>query len=310
MCGIAGLILERPGNIGQSLVQMLDGCQHRGPDSTGFALYHEQTDGALTCRIYLGCQGDSPAARELERKVLAVIAEHGGHVVGRSFHQEHLRVQLTYGDDVKGLCYAIENDAGVEIFSIGYGLEIVKDIGTAHEVDRQYNLSAFHGTHGIGHVRLATESRVDVSRAHPFWAYGFNDVAIVHNGQITNYHKMMRRLVKRGYQFRTDNDSELIAVYLADKLTAGSTLDAALEESVVELDGTFSFLVSTLDAIGFAKDTLAAKPMVVLEQDNTVAVASEEVSLQRLFPGQALSTHEPFPGTFKTWQKSTPGVRA
>ena len=157
--------------------------------------------------------------------------------------------------------------------------------------------SAFRGTHGIGHVRLATESVVDVSRAHPFWAYGFNDVAIVHNGQITNYFKMKRRLKKRGYQFRTDNDSELIAVYLADKLDAGRTLDEVLEESVHELDGTFSFLVSTRDAIGFAKDVLAAKPMVVLERDGLMAVASEEVSLQRLFPGKSLSTYEPFPGT-------------
>ena len=157
------------------------------------------------------------------------------------------------------------------------------------------------GTHGIGHVRLATESVVDVSRAHPFWAYGFNDVAIVHNGQITNYFKMKRRLEKRGYQFRTDNDSELIAVYLADKLTAGQVLEQVLEESLTELDGTFSFLVSTKDEIGFAKDPLGAKPMVVLEDDGMIAVGSEEVSLNRLRPGQALSTYEPFPGTFKTW---------
>jgi glutamate synthase domain-containing protein 1 len=310
MCGIAGLILERPGNIGQLLVQMLDGCQHRGPDSTGFAFYHEQDRGVLICRIYLGCQGESPKAHDLERKVLAIIAGHGGQVVSKRFQQEHLRLELNYHGDVKPLCYAIENDAGVEIFSIGRGLEIIKDIGTAAAVNETYNLSTFRGTHGIGHVRLATESNVDVSRAHPFWAYGFKDVAIVHNGQITNYHKMMRQLVRRGYQFRTDNDSELIAVYLADKLASGRTLDAALEESVGELDGTFSFLVSTLDGIGFAKDTLAAKPMVVLEHDHTVAVASEEVSLQRLFPGQALSTYEPFPGTFKTWSKSTPETKA
>ena len=310
MCGIAGLILDRPGKIGQMLVQMLDGCQHRGPDSTGVALYHERNGGALVCRIYLGCPDGSPRAAALEQKVLAIIAEYGGQVVSKSSEHEHLRLQLDYGGDVKSLCYAIENDAGVEIFSIGIGLEIIKDVGTAAQVDQEYNVSAFRGTHGIGHVRLATESRVDVSRAHPFWAYGFNDIAIVHNGQITNYHKMSRRLIKRGYQFRTDNDSELIAVYLADKMASGRTLDAALEESVRELDGTFSFLVSTLDAIGFAKDILAAKPMVVLERDNTVAVASEEVSLQRLFPGQTLSTYEPFPGTFQTWYRSTPEERA
>ena len=71
-------ILQRPGNIGQLLVQMLDGCQHRGPDSTGFAMYHESNGEGLICRIYLGCRGDSPTAHALEKKVLATIAEHGG----------------------------------------------------------------------------------------------------------------------------------------------------------------------------------------------------------------------------------------
>ena len=304
MCGIAGVILKTPGAVGKHLVQMLDGCQHRGPDSTGFAIYHADYAETLICRIYLGCAGDTPEAAGYAGNVLAIIAEYGGVVLEQSFLREHLRLVLSYAGEVKALCYAIENGAGVEILSMGHCLEIIKGVGTAHTVDAEYGVSAFHGSHGIGHVRLATESVVDVSRAHPFWAYGFNDVAIVHNGQITNYHKMKRRLEKRGYQFRTDNDSELIAVYLADKLDAGRTLDEVLAESVSELDGTFSFLVSTRDAIGFAKDVLAAKPMVVLERDGVIAVASEEVSLQRLFPGESLATYEPFPGTYKTWQTS------
>ena len=221
------------------------------------------------------------------------------------FDVEHFRIEFQFTGDVKELCYAIENEAGVEIFSMGSSLEIVKAVGTAHEVDAAYHVSGFAGTHGIGHVRLATESVVSINCAHPFWAYGFRDVAIVHNGQITNYHKMKRRLMQRGFQFRTENDSELIAVYLADKLSAGRELDEILADSVGELDGTFSFLVATADAMGFAKDNLAAKPMVVLERDDIIAVASEEVSLNRLFPGEALSTYEPFPGTHKTWQRST-----
>lgn len=309
MCGIAGIILNSPGEVGAQLVQMLDGCQHRGPDSTGFAIYRDEYNETLVCRIFLGYAGDSPRAAASAAKVLAIVAEHGGTVVEQRFIREHLRLILDYPGEVKALCYAIENGAGVEILSMGHCLEIIKGVGTALEVDAEYGLSGFRGTHGIGHVRLATESVVDVSRAHPFWAYGFNDVAIVHNGQITNYFKMKRRLIKRGYQFRTDNDS-LIAVYLADKLDSGRTLDEVLEESVSELDGTFSFLVSTRDAIGFAKDVLAAKPMVVLERDGVIAVASEEVSLQRLFPGESLSTYEPFPGTFKTWHTSTLTVLA
>jgi glutamate synthase domain-containing protein 1 len=303
MCGISGLMLSKPGDIGKYLVQMLDGCQHRGPDSTGFAVYREDRGGPLICRIYLACPGDSPQGLAYRDKVLEIVAGRGGAVLNQRFELEHLRLEFRYRGEVQSLCYAIENGAGVEILSMGTCLEILKSTGSALDVDRAYNLCGYRGTHGIGHVRLATESVVDVSRSHPFWAYGFNDVAIVHNGQITNYHKMKRQLMKKGLQFRTDNDSELIAVYLADKLNEGRTLDEVLEESVHELDGTFSFLVSTLDAIGFAKDMLAAKPMVVLERDGLIAVASEEVSLQRLFPGESLSTYEPYPGTFKTWHR-------
>ncbi len=164
-------------------------------------------------------------------------------------------------------------------------------------------MTRFEGTHGLGHVRLATESDVKPEAAHPFWATGFADVAIVHNGQITNYWKMRRRLERRGFEFNTDNDSELIAVYLADKMSAGSSLREALKTSIDDLDGTFSFLVSTADEIGYAKDRLAAKPMVMFESDSLIAIASEEVSLNRLFPGQALDTREPAPGTYATWHR-------
>ena len=222
MCGIAGLILTSPNGIGRQLVEMLDGCQQRGPDSSGFAVYHEKSEGQLICRIYLGNPGGAPQALADEEKVLEIIGEHGGEVLRKTVVHEHLRLELNFRGEVKSLCYAIENGAGVEILSMGRRLEIMKGVGTAMDVDAQYDLRGYRGTHGIGHVRLATESVVDVSRAHPFWAYGFNDVAIVHNGQITNYYKMKRRLIKRGYQFRTDNDSELIAVYLADQAERGT----------------------------------------------------------------------------------------
>ena len=165
-------------------------------------------------------------------------------------------------------------------------------------------MNKFQGSHGLGHVRLATESDVKPEASHPFWATGFADIAIVHNGQITNYWKMRRRLERRGFEFTTDNDSELIAVYLADKLSQGIKLKDALQTSIDDLDGTFSFLVSTETEIGYAKDRLAAKPMVMYENDDLVAVASEEVSLNKLFPGQALQTREPLPGTYATWSRS------
>jgi glutamate synthase domain-containing protein 1 len=303
MCGIAGVLYKENGHdreIGQALITMLDGCQHRGPDSTGFALYHEtRDDDELRLRFLVaeGEEGDRTIG-----DIKARLAEFEAAVTEEERIGNTVRFTVRFDGDLQSLAYAMEHVA--KVVSIGQSLDIVKDVGGAHDVDDTYHVAGFAGTHGIGHVRLATESDVTPDRSHPFWATGFADVAIVHNGQITNYWKMRRRLEKRGMEFNTDNDSELIAVYLADKLANGSTLEEALRSSIDDMDGTFSFLVSTKDEIGYAKDRLAAKPMVMYEDDDLVAIASEEVSLNKLFPGRALQTIEPPPGTFRTWRRS------
>ncbi|MCW2315621.1 glutamate synthase domain-containing protein 1 [Rhodoblastus acidophilus] len=298
MCGIAGIFFKKAETnptLGQALVDMLDGCQHRGLDSTGFALY-ENTFKGLRLRFIVDDDADATVAR-----VKAALAEQGAKLVNEKREGASFVVEVKYDGEIRPFAYAMEHAA--KLVSIGSALDIIKDVGTAHDLDRIYGIKSIAGSHGVGHVRLATESEVKPEAAHPFWATGFSDVAIVHNGQITNYWKMRRRLEARGFEFRTDNDSELIAVYLADKLAQGETLELALEQSVDDLDGVFSFLVSTKDGIGFAKDRLAAKPMVMFENDDLVAIASEEVSLNRLFPGRPLSTTEPAPGTFRTWSR-------
>jgi methylamine---glutamate N-methyltransferase subunit A len=303
MCGIAGIMFKKQGNkaaVGRALIDMLDGCQHRGPDSTGFALYHDATPGQLRLRFIVG---EGASADKAVGRVKGKLTEYQARIVEEERVGVGYRVDVAFDGDLQRFAYDMELAA--KLSSIGESLDIIKDIGGAHDVDHIYGVDAFQGTHGIGHVRLATESDVAPEASHPFWATGFADVAIVHNGQITNYWKMRRRLEKRGYRFNTDNDSELIAVYLADKLKHGISLKDALKTSIDDLDGTFSFLVSTKDEIGYAKDRLAAKPMIKIENDDLIAIASEEVSLNRLFPGRALDTSEPAPGTYDTWQKST-----
>ncbi len=299
MCGIAGIFFKTPSSnqvLGRALVDMLDGCQHRGPDSTGFALYEDDVEG-LRLRFLVEDDVDGGIDR-----IRTALAAHGATIAKEKREGATFVVDVAYSGEIRPFAYAMEHAA--KLISIGSALDIIKDVGTSHDLDAIYRIGSISGSHGIGHVRLATESDVKPEAAHPFWATGFADVAIVHNGQITNYWKMRRRLEARGFEFRTDNDSELIAVYVADKLAQGIALETALEESVDDLDGTFSFLVSTKDGIGFAKDRLAAKPMVMYEDDGLVAIASEEVSLNRLFPGRPLSTTEPAPGTFRTWSRS------
>lgn len=302
MCGIAGIMYKTAKgdhDVGKALIGMLDGCQHRGPDSTGFALYHEPEPGKLRLRFYVG---EGAEAKATTARIRAKLAEFQAEILEEETIGSTQRFSVKFDGDLQSFAYAMEQAA--KVFSIGSSLDIIKDIGGAHDVDDVYHVERFGGTHGIGHVRLATESDVAPDASHPFWATGFADVAIVHNGQITNYWKMRRRLEKRGFKFNTDNDSELIAVYLADKMSQGIPLKDALRTSIEDLDGTFSFLVSTKDEIGYAKDRLAAKPMVMFENDDLIAIASEEVSLNKLFPGKALNTSEPPPGTYETWQRS------
>jgi glutamate synthase domain-containing protein 1 len=303
MCGIAGILHKTPAETwtqttGQALIDMLDGCQHRGPDSTGFALYGDAVDGRLRLRLFIGTGEE---ATEAIAEIKEILAEHRAEIIAEEVIGNNYRVLVEFTGEMSKMAYDLERVA--RVISVGSSLEIIKDVGGAHDVDETYDVHSFSGTHGLGHVRLATESEVEPEAAHPFWATGFSDIAIVHNGQITNYWKMRRRLEQRDYEFHTDNDSELIAVYLAEKLSQGIPLRDALESSIEDLDGTFSFLVSTEDEIGYAKDRLAVKPMVMYETDDLIAIASEEVSLNKLFPGRALNTMEPAPGTFDTWHR-------
>ena len=82
---------------------------------------------------------------------------------------------------------------------------------------------------------------------------------------------MRRRLERKGMEFQTENDTELIAVYLAHHMSQGATLEDALKQSLEDLDGTYTYMVATTDSVGYAKDKLAAKPMVIYEDDELIA---------------------------------------
>jgi hypothetical protein len=244
---------------------------------------------------------DAAAAAEIER--IGTLLQRQGIVplsaetIGCTY-----QVLAAYDGDVLALTQAIESEA--RLVSIGASLDIIKDVGQPYAVARKYDIARFDGRHGIAHVRLATESGVHPDTSHPFWACGFADVATVHNGQITNYWIMRRRLERKGMRFQTENDTELIAVYLAYRMSRGVPLEEALQSSLDDLDGTFSYLVATRDAIGYAKDKLAAKPMVKYEDGDLIAISSEEVGLNRLFPGRPLETSEPAPLTCGLWSRN------
>ena len=310
MCGIAGLIHRgKDSNVGSELTSMLQALRHRGPDSTGFALYGNPTESEHIIRFKLAEQADLKTGfqihdeiKERQAEVDRRMEEMGARVTEKDIATEYARrYRFTFDGDMKRLADYIEDVEEVEILSIGQGLELIKDLGDANTVSGQYDLGGFEGTHAMGHTRMATESDVDIRSAHPYWAYPFNDIALVHNGQLTNYWGFRREMERRGHRFVSNCDSELIAVYIADRIDQGDDLEAAMKRSVDELDGVFTYVVATQDKLGMAKDVMAAKPMVIYESDEFVALASEEVAIRSVFPHE-IDTYDPYEGEVRVWQ--------
>jgi glutamate synthase domain-containing protein 1 len=307
MCGIVGFLRKSGADhqpLGEVLLAMLQSLACRGPDYAGVALYGIPQPHRLVAQVKLGDNGNhSQRARDVETIALKFGAQ--------DLSQKGSYLRFTFGEsgDLRPFISAIESVSGnVEVVSVGRRLEILKQVGSPSRLEQSFGISGFHGEHGIGHTRLSTESAVDLSHSQPFWGHGYPDLAIVHNGHITNYHQLRRRYQERGVRFYTENDSEIVAIYLAEKLTQGLRLRAALESMVDELDGSFSCLVATETALGFVKDAFSFKPLLYTETASFVAVATEEIALRGAFPGDYV-VREAQAKEVQVWQRSTqPGA--
>jgi glutamine phosphoribosylpyrophosphate amidotransferase len=182
---------------------------------------------------------------------------------------------------VSDLNWAIDSHPNICVHSLGQHLKVYKDEGSAEELQSRHQIPSVEGTHGIGHVRLATESVENINFAHPFISYIYPELAIVHNGQFTNYFNMRRRMESWGVRFKTNNDSEMAAHFLAYQMKEkGKDLEQALHLGLDTFDGVFTLLVSTSNQIGALRDRLGIKPMLSFEKDGaTVLFGSEQICL-------------------------------
>ena len=310
MCGIAGIIHRgKSSNVGSEMTAMLTALKHRGPDSSGFAVYGIPKADDYLMRIKVAEQEDMGKGHGImeliEQRTIEVeqiLLEHGAHIKERENATPYaLRLVIDKEGNIEDMARHIEEVDGVEILSLGNALELIKDLGDALVVSEQYGLGTFEGTHAIGHTRMATESDVDIRSAHPYWAFPYNDISVVHNGQITNYWMMRREMERMGHRFMSDCDSELLAVYTAHNLANGWQLEDSLKESVEKIDGVFTYLVATRNQLGMAKDSMAAKPLVLFEGDDMIAMASEEVAIRSILP-QEIDTYDPYDEEVRVWQ--------
>jgi len=306
MCGIAGRILIKPARVGSDLVDLMEAQRHRGADSTGFALYGPALESGFIVRAMAA---DRRRLSDDLTAFLEILRDNGSDFVSDPTHDDagtdHVSVRMVIKEPTHFAEWSRQADLiseRFEIQSVGRSLEIVKDLGGANEVADKHGIRDFIGTHGLGHARLATESSVSPTASHPFWARPFPDIAIVHNGQITDYYTWRKRLEQSGYRFMTYNDSELIAVWISDQMSKGLSQAQALQKSISEIDGVFTFLISNTESMGFAKDRWAIKPLVAIEENGEMAVATEEQAVRMIYAGENPVINYDGPSMTNTWQ--------
>jgi glutamate synthase domain-containing protein 1 len=301
MCGIIGFLDRRGGHdrpIGGTLLAMLRALGCRGPDSAGVAILGPpKTDWVLNVAL----PGEGSVRKALREEMgKAFERDPDTRLEPLGSHGVRLVISARYHTLVRAEAGVLAAFPSAEVVSGGHRLEIFKQVGSPEHLEAEYRISERLGTHGIGHTRLSTESRVDLSHSQPFWAHGVPDLATVHNGHITNYHKLRRRYEQRGYRFYTENDSEVIGVYLCDRLAAGLALPDALRSSLDDFDGSFSYLAAWGEGLAYVRDRFGFKPLVVAETEDFVAIATEEVAIRQAL-GSGFEAREPAPGTMQVW---------
>jgi glutamate synthase domain-containing protein 1 len=108
-------------------------------------------------------------------------------------------------------------------------------------------------------------------------------------------------LARQGVEFQSDNDSEVAAGYLAQRLREGASLDEALEAAIKDLDGFYTFAVGTRDGFAVLRDPIACKHAVLAETDDWVAMATEYRAIAVLPGAEKAKIWEPAPAQIYSW---------
>jgi methylamine---glutamate N-methyltransferase subunit A len=288
MCGIVGLFCKSPElepELGSYLSAMLVQMNDRGPDSAGVAVYRDPAPAGFSkLTLYHPDEGFDWSPLD----PVEVRARHA--------------VVLAEGDDAEAEASVRSRFPDVRVMSAGRVIEIYKEVGLPRAFAREFRLHEFQGTHGLGHTRMATESRVTTAGSHPF-STG-HDLCLVHNGSLSNHNRLREELRREGLAFQTENDTEVAAAYLTWRLREGDSLETALESCLDALDGFYTFLVGTADGFAVLRDPIACKPAVLAETDDWVAMASEYRALAVLPGAGDAELWEPEPSVVYAWEKA------
>jgi glutamate synthase domain-containing protein 1 len=297
MCGIVGLYLKNQtlhSRLGELLSPMLVEMTDRGADSAGIAIYREPASaGFLKLTLY------HPDPGFEWQNLLDALRNKTNITATLTLHDSHAVIEMEAS--LQSVSEAVARfDPDLMIMSAGRTIEIYKEKGLPADVVDRFEIAKMAGSHAVGHTRMATESAVTTAGSHPF-STGL-DQCLVHNGSLSN-HNLLRDNLRRhkGMKFQTENDTEVAAAYISNKLSEGRALHGALEDCLEDLDGFYTFVAGTETGFAVLRDPIACKPAVLAETDDFVAFGSEYRALVNLPDIENANVWEPEPAVVYSW---------
>lgn len=296
MCGIAGMISKKPVDIAEDLVTMLSLIQHRGPDAAGVAIFQDTEHVIL--RVTLKKTNALDRLKDYIIEYGTILSETSVTNMMRKLCYE-VTVDMD-PKDIQALHKKINSDEDLAVHSISDHFKVYKEGGLIENLTSRYELKHYVCRHGIGHVRMATESAEDVNAAHPFVSPFYPELAIVHNGQFTNYFNLRRFLESKGAKFKTLNDSEAASHLIAYAMNLfGGDLEKALKYAGDRMDGIYCIIASTPTQMGFVKDKLGMKPLLMAETEDCIMLGSEQIEFNAI--DEHVFANEMEPGEVRVW---------
>jgi len=169
--------------------------------------------------------------------------------------------------------------AGMAIFN--KKIENFKGLGLVDEAFKRINLQEINGNTGIGHVYYSIKISSPENAQPTLLQTPVGEIAIAHNGIITNWKKLKEELMEEGHSFLYGNEEEVVG-YLLAKYLEDKSIEKAVKSLMKKIEGSYSFTLMLNDRVFGLRDPLGIKPLCLGEIENGYIIASESVAIDAL----------------------------
>ena len=191
-----------------------------------------------------------------------------------------------------------QESAGIATYNDINGINYYCGMGLVADVFKDYEIQKLDGYVGIGHVRYSTTGQSKLENSQPFVTdFEGGYIAMAHNGDIVNSKQLRMQLERKGYEFNSDTDSEVLCYLIKEVHSQSDNMIDTFEKISRMIIGSYSLVILINNELYIVRDPKGMKPLVIAKKGDTFIAASETVAfdvlsadfIRDLEPGEIIS---------------------